>query len=209
MVGEVDLPENIFNLKINEELVRQSLLAQLGQGRKVLAHTKDRSEVRGGGVKPWRQKGTGRARHGSIRSPLWSGGGVTFGPTKNRNFSLKINKKMKQRALFMVLSSKVRDQQLAVLNNLNLDQTKTKTAKTSLDNLAKQLVDYQWRKSKRDGLLVVLPKKEEKTERAVRNLSFAKTIRADSLNISDILASKFLILTEEAIPVIAKTYSTK
>src|SRR3990167_4850291 len=99
VVGKTDLPEEVFGLANNPELLVQVLQGQLANRRQVLAHTKDRSEVRGGGVKPWRQKGTGRARHGSIRSPIWKGGGVTFGPTKEKNFKLTIPRKMVKKAL--------------------------------------------------------------------------------------------------------------
>ncbi|MCK4554466.1 50S ribosomal protein L4, partial [Candidatus Parcubacteria bacterium] len=103
-VGDIKLSDKVFGVKANEPLVHQAMVAQMSNERQVLAHTKDRSEVRGGGRKPWKQKGTGRARAGSIRSPIWKGGGVTFGPRKDRNFSKNINKKMKQNAMLMVLS---------------------------------------------------------------------------------------------------------
>ena len=125
IINQVELPDQVFGLKINSDLLYQAVMAQLGNSRQVLAHTKGRSEVRGGGKKPWRQKGTGRARHGSIRSPIWKGGGVTFGPTKERNFSKTINKKMKRKALFMALSSKVTDQQLMVFDHLSIEKPKT------------------------------------------------------------------------------------
>jgi len=117
-VGQVDLPAELFGVPLNRDLVHQVVVTQMANSRQVLAHTKDRSEVRGGGAKPWRQKGTGRARHGSIRSPIWVGGGVAFGPTKERVFAKKINKKMKRQALFMVLSSKVKDKEIVLLDKI-------------------------------------------------------------------------------------------
>src|SRR4030043_2412895 len=118
--GTIKLSEKIFGLKINNNLIYQVINVQLANKRKHLAKVKDRGEVRGGGRKPWRQKGTGRARHGSIRSPIWRGGGVTFGPTKNRVFKKKINKKMRRKALFMVLSAKAKEKLIIVLDDLEL-----------------------------------------------------------------------------------------
>ena len=124
--GKAELPSEIFDVKMNSDLVHQVVIAQMSNQRQVIAHTKDKSEVRGGGKKPWKQKGTGRARHGSIRSPIWKGGGVTFGPTKDRNFKKKINKKMRRKALFMVLSSKVKDKEMIILDELKIEKPKTK-----------------------------------------------------------------------------------
>ena len=124
--GESLLPKEVFNVKINTDLVHQVVVAQMANRRRVIAHTKDRSEVRGGGRKPWRQKGTGRARHGSIRSPLWRGGGVTFGPTKFRVFKKEIPKKIKRKALFMVLSVKAKNNLLILLEDIKLEKLKTK-----------------------------------------------------------------------------------
>ena len=135
VVGKTQLNEQIFGLKMNHDLVQQAVVAQMANKRQVLANTKDKGEVRGGGRKPWRQKGTGRARHGSIRSPLWKGGGVTFGPTSARNFTKKINQKMKTKALFIALSSKVNDNEMVLLDDLNVEPVKTKTASQILVEL--------------------------------------------------------------------------
>ena len=133
---KADLPEELFGLKINSDLLHQAVVAQQANKRKLVAYAKDRSEVRGGGRKPWPQKGTGRARHGSIRSPIWVGGGVTFGPVKERNYNKKINKKMRRKALFMSLSSKVKDESLVLLDKLELNQPKTKEIKEIFNNLS-------------------------------------------------------------------------
>ena len=117
-VGKVLLPKEIFEVKVNPDLVHQVVVCQMANRRQPIAHTKDRGEVRGGGRKPWSQKGTGRARHGSIRSPLWIGGGVTFGPRKEKIFKKKIPKKMRRKALFMVLSGKAKENLLLVLDKL-------------------------------------------------------------------------------------------
>ncbi|OGN12817.1 MAG: 50S ribosomal protein L4 [Candidatus Yanofskybacteria bacterium RIFCSPHIGHO2_02_FULL_43_15c] len=195
VVGQIELPDEVFGLKINQDLLHQAVVAQLGNSRQVLAHTKDRSEVRGGGKKPWRQKGTGRARHGSTRSPIWKGGGVTFGPTKERNFSKNINKKMKRKALFMALSGKAQDEQLKVLDNLNLENSKTKLVNKVLRNLVKT-----------GTLILVTPSSDKNIERSARNLSYAKVLSAKSLNVLDILNHKYLFLLKDAIPVIKEHY---
>ncbi len=194
-VGTAELPASFFDVKMNGDLVQQALLAQLANGRKVIAHTKGRGEVRGGGKKPWRQKGTGRARHASIRSPIWKGGGVAFGPTKERNFSQKLNKKMFRKALAMVLSSKVRDGEFLMLNSLAFPEPKTKDAAAMLKKL----------KMTR-SVLVVTPAKDRNVERAIRNIEKAGVLSADSLNIKDLLNKKYLIVTQDAIPVISAMY---
>src|SRR3989339_1179624 len=119
-IKELELPSVIFEVKANQDLIYQALNAQQGGARQNLAAVKDRSQVSGGGKKPWRQKGTGRARHGSNRSPIWKGGGVTFGPTGNENFAKKINKKMRQKAVFMVLSERVKNENLFILDSLSI-----------------------------------------------------------------------------------------
>ena len=125
----------VFDVKINPAVVQQAVVAQQANARPVLAHTKGRGDVSGGGKKPWRQKGTGRARHGSIRSPLWRGGGVTFGPTAERNFKLKINKKVRRKAILMSLSSKAADERIVLLDSLTLTAIKTKTLVSVLEAL--------------------------------------------------------------------------
>ena len=200
-VGKAKLPAEIFNLPMNKDLVHQVMVAQTANARQVLAHTKDRSEVRGGGAKPWRQKGTGRARHGSIRSPIWRGGGVTFGPTKERVFAKKINKKMKRKALLIVLSSKVKDKEMVLLDKLELVQAKTKQMMEVFNNLKTKI-----KKDLTKGTLIVLPSSDQKIIRAIKNIPKIKTIRADSLNVSDVLSYRYLLMPQEAIEVIKKTY---
>ena len=122
--AEIELPADIFEVALNEGLLHQVVVALEANSRQVLAHTKDRSEVRGGGRKPWKQKGTGRARHGSIRSPIWKGGGVTFGPQKIRNFTKKLNKQVKRKALAMTLSDKVSNNNFIAIESLALPEVK-------------------------------------------------------------------------------------
>jgi large subunit ribosomal protein L4 len=200
-VGKIELPAEVFDVEINPDLIHQAVVAQMSNSRRVLAHTKDRSEVSGGGRKPWRQKGTGRARHGSIRSPIWRGGGVTFGPTKERVFVKKINKKMKRKALLMSLSSKAKDQELVLLDKIELNEGKTKQMIEVLNNLKTKL-----KKDLDKNALIVLEKSDPKVIRASRNIEQIKTIRADSLNILDVLSYKYLLMPQKAIEVIKKTF---
>ena len=202
--GSMELPSELFEVRMNRDLVQQVLRSYDANARHSIAHTKDRSELRGGGKKPWKQKGTGRARHASIRSPIWKGGGVAFGPTKFRNFSQKINKKMMQKALAMVLSSKVHDQELLMLDSIGLEEPKTKVMVAMLGAISSHL--YQYRSSKRgkDSVLVVTPSKNRMIERAIKNLPHAAATSADSLNIKDMVKNKYLVLTKESIPVLQK-----
>ena len=200
-VEKIELPANIFGLELNKDLVHQVVVAQMANARKVIAHTKDRSERRGGGRKPWRQKGTGRARHGSIRSPIWRGVGISFGPTKERVFTKKINKKMKQKALFMALSSKVRDDEMILLDKLEIKETKTKVMVGILNNLKNK-----FKKDLTKSLLIVLPKTDVDVIRVNNNIPKIKIIRADSLNVLDILNYKYFLMLQDSIDVIKKTY---
>lgn len=187
--GKIELLAEIFDLQFNPDIVHQVLRAYLANNRQVLAHTKDRGEVRGGGKKPWRQKGTGRARHGSRRSPIWIGGGITFGPTKERNFSQKINKKMKKNALLMALSAKAREGQIIIIDNLSLNQPKTKEMAKIIKNILPAA----------GSALLVLNEKDENIEKSARNLTEIKVITINNLNIYDLLGYKYIIMQKEAI----------
>lgn len=196
-VGKVTLPKEVFNMEINPDLMKQAVDAQTANSRLVLANTKDRSEVRGGGKKPWRQKGTGRARHGSIRSPIWIGGGVTFGPTKERNFSKKINKKMKRQALFMALSSKAKDKEILILDKMDAGEIKTKELNKILNTLFGDA---------RRSVLLVTPESSAVLGRASRNIQKTEVIDAKSLNVIDVLKYKNLVLLKDAIKIIQTHY---
>lgn len=195
-IGQTRLPSEVFNLEFNPDLIHQVVVAQAANRRQPIAHTKTRAEVRGGGRKPWRQKGTGRARHGSIRSPLWIGGGVTFGPRKERNFKQKINKKMRRKALLVVLSAKARDKEIVVLDDLKLEQPKTKL----MHEILKKLPSYN------SSSLIVLPEKDENVIRASRNIPRVSTMLAKDLNALDVLKFKYLILSQKAINVIKEVF---
>lgn len=194
-VSEIELNKAIFSLPWNADLVHQAVRVAFANQRQVLASTKDRSEVRGGGRKPWRQKGTGRARHGSIRSPLWKGGGITFGPTSERNFKLKINKKMARKAFLTALSTKVKDSELLILDDLKLSAPKTK-------EMAKIIKNFPQIKK---GLLA-LAEKNENLKRAGRNLPNLKIVNIENLNILDILEYKHLIFIKDGLEYLNKKY---
>ena len=196
-VEEIKLDPEIFDIVIKPELVHQVVEVQQANARQNLAHTKGRSEVRGGGRKPWRQKGTGRARHGSIRSPIWIGGWVTFGPSKERNFAKKINKRMKTKALFMTLTDKVKDKHIVVVDKFEMPEIKTK----KLINTFKKLPNKEAKSN-----LVILAQKDEKVIKSARNLKKTKVILADSLNVIDIIKHDFLLIDKDGINKIIKTY---
>ncbi|PIP24445.1 MAG: 50S ribosomal protein L4 [Candidatus Nealsonbacteria bacterium CG02_land_8_20_14_3_00_37_10] len=195
-VGTTLLPKEIFDVSVNPDLVHQVAVSQMANQRRVIAHTKDRGEVRGGGRKPWRQKGTGRARHGSRRSPLWRGGGVTFGPTKDRVFKKKVNKKIKRKALFMVLSAKVKNNLLILLDKIKLEKSKTK----EISGILKKLP------GKEKSSLIVLPGMDKNIILAVRNIPGVKVVQAKDLNVLNLLSFKYLIMSKEAIKVAKETF---
>ena len=199
-IGKVNLPDKVFGLSINKDLLYQVVNSLMANKRQVIAHTKGRSEVRGGGKKPWRQKGTGRARHGSIRSPIWKGGGVTHGPTKERSFKKKINRKMARKALLIALSSKVRDNQVLVVDNIQIEKPKTKEMVIIFKNFSK-LIEGQ-----NNNFLLVTPTKDEAIFRASKNIKNVDMAEAKSLNSLLVLANKNLILTKDSVDAITKTF---
>ncbi|MFA5109424.1 MAG: 50S ribosomal protein L4 [Patescibacteria group bacterium] len=203
-VKDLELNAEIFGVKPNNELLHQALVAAQANARQVLADTKDRSEVSGGGKKPWKQKGTGRARVGSSRSPIWIGGGVTFGPTKDRNFKQKINQKMKQKALFMALSDKVITEALVVLDNLEFAEYKTKKFAAMLSALEKNVLHNE-----RRNILIISNTKDKKTQYSGRNLPGVKIINLENINLLDLLNYKNLLVTENAVKALTDRYGKK
>jgi large subunit ribosomal protein L4 len=199
-VGEVEVSDKIFGVKPSLHLLAEAVRAQANNARKGLANTKTRGEVSGGGKKPWRQKGTGRARAGSTRSPLWRHGGVTFGPRSDRNWSIKINKKAKTKALFMSLSDKAKDGKFIIVEGLNMEAPKTK-------EFIKFMTAFH---TKIDGLgkkqMIVMPKKDESLVRASRNLPEITTTLAASLNVTDILKADSMLVMKDSLAVIEKIY---
>jgi len=199
-IGKVELPDSIFNLKMNNDLVHQIVTSLRSNKRQVIAHAKGRGEVRGGGKKPWKQKGTGRARHASIRSPIWKGGGATFGPTKERNFKKKINKKMARRALFMVLSSKAKDKQLLILDSVKLENPKTKEMALIMKNFSVLMGNSP-------KALLVLPLMEDNIKRSTKNLTNLSAVEARNLNPLEILSHKYLVLVKDSVDALNKTFN--
>ncbi len=185
--GEMELSDSVFGVKIKPEVVHEVFVALQNNQREPWADTKNRGEVRGGGKKPWQQKGTGRARHGSIRSPIWKGGGVTFGPLSIRNYKTKINKKTRQLALKMCLSDRAISNALWVFEDFNFSEPKTKLFVKFIASLP----------AKAKSFLLLTPGKNDTVIRMTRNLKSVKTIRVEDINVMDVL-SKSVVLTNKA-----------
>jgi len=191
--GDMELNDAVFAVKPKQAVIHQVYLALLVNARQPWAHAKTKGEVRGGGRKPWRQKGTGRARHGSIRSPLWVGGGVTFGPRKIRNYKQKINQKMNQQAVRMILSDKVVDEKLIVLEDL----PKNGKAKTLAD-LRKALPGVG------KTMVLLTPSRDENLGKAIRNLKRLDLQQAIDVNVADLLNHQFVVISKKGIEVLEK-----
>lgn len=195
--GKASLPEAIFGVKWNNDLVYQVAIAMQANLRRVTADTKDRSQVSGGGKKPWRQKGTGRARHGSSRSPIWKGGGITHGPVAEKDYSQKINRKMKSKAFFIALSKKLADGEVVFVQDLPLTVAKTKQAQAYLNNFAKAGFEkINYKKGKR--ALITTAKKEEKTSKSFKNIPSATVSDLRDINLLDLLNYKYIVITNPA-----------
>ncbi|MCL5006963.1 MAG: 50S ribosomal protein L4 [Patescibacteria group bacterium] len=200
VVGTVDGADRVFNRGWNADLVHQALRTQEANSRDNLAHAKGRGEVAGGGIKPWGQKHTGRSRQGSTRSPVWVHGGVSHGPTKERIYSLKMNKKQKQAALFSLLSKKLADGELKVIDSLELGE-KTKKANEFLLGFFKGIG-----RSGRVSALLVPDGKNKTAYRVSRNIPKVKSLDASSLNVYDLLKYKDVLLDKEAVSAINEHY---
>ncbi len=193
-VGEIELKDSVFGVPVNVPVMHEAVLNYLANQRQGTHSTKTRGEVRGGGRKPWRQKGTGRARQGSIRAPQWIKGGVVFGP-KPRDYSYKLPKKVKRLALKSALSSKVRDNEIIVLDEFKLEQPKTKKVVEVLKNFNV------------DNALIVIPEGEKNIELSARNIPGVKTLYANSLNTYDILKYDKFIITKDAVGIVEEVYA--
>lgn len=194
-VGEMELNENVFGAKINEPVLHQAVQVYLANQRQGTQSAKTRAEVRGGGRKPWRQKGTGRARQGSIRSPQWRGGGVVFAP-KPRDYSQKLPRKMRRLAMVSALSSKVENNEIIVLDGITIEAPKTKFIAEMLKNL-----------NAGKKALIVLKGKDEVVERSANNIEGVKTTLVNTLNVYDILKYDTFVITKEAVEAVEEVYA--
>ncbi|NLM04081.1 MAG: 50S ribosomal protein L4 [Clostridiales bacterium] len=194
-VSEITLSEDIFGVEVNEHVLYEVVKNQLANKRQGTQSAKTRAEVRGGGRKPWRQKGTGRARHGSIRSPLWVGGGVTFAP-KPRDYSYKLPKKVRRLAMKSALTSKVNNNELIVLDELVLDTPKTKEIVNMLNNLKVE-----------KKVLIVLDETNENVVKSARNIPGVETTSVNTLNVYDILKYDNFIITKAAVEKVEEVYA--
>lgn len=194
-IGEVELDAKLFEVAPNARLIQQAVVVQQANSRQSIAHTKTRAEVRGGGRKPWKQKGTGRARHGSIRSPLWRGGGITFGPRSDRNFSRSLTIKARRKALAMILSDRAKDSQVIVVEPPALESPKTKTVVALLRKLPVK-----------SPSLLVMGEPNPALVRSVRNAPDVTSIAAASLNVVDALKHRSLVLLDGALERMVKTF---
>ncbi len=194
--GKVSLPESIFALPWNADLVHQVVVSEESSRRTPVAHTKDRGEVRGGGKKPWKQKGTGRARHGSTRSPIWVGGGVAHGPRNEKNYNRKVNKKMKAKALFVILAKKQRDGEIIFIDSLSFDAPKTKFGKGFIDAMGK-VKGFERFSTKRINKAYIAASPEEKdAKRVFNNFNNIEIGDVRNLHPVDIMKYKYLVITK-------------
>ena len=193
-VGTIELSDSIFAVPVNEHLVHQAVVAQLANKRQGTQKAKTRSEVSGGGRKPWRQKGTGHARQGSIRAPQWTGGGVVFAPVP-RDYEVKMNKKERRAALKSALTSKVQDNKLVVVDSLALAEAKTKEMQKVLTNL------------KADKALVVTADDDQKVVLSARNIADVQTATVNTINVYDVMKHNTVVVTKDAVASIEEVYA--
>lgn len=193
-VGTMELNDAVFGVEINEHLVHLAVVRQLANKRQGTQKAKTRSEVRGGGRKPWRQKGTGHARQGSIRAPQWTGGGVVFAPVP-RDYSVKMNRKERLAALKSVLSAKAQDNKLIIVDDLKFDAIKTKEMQNVLNNL------------KAEKALVVTPAVDQKVVLSARNIPEVQTATVNTINVYDVINHSTLVLTKDAVASIEEVYA--
>jgi large subunit ribosomal protein L4 len=194
-VGDVELSDAVFGAEVNNHVMYEAVKNYLANQRQGTQSAKTKADVRGGGRKPWRQKGTGRARQGSIRSPQWKGGGVVFAP-KPRDYSYSIPKKVKRLALKSALSSKVRDQEIIVVDKLSLDQPKTK-----------ELIKVLKALNSGKKTLIVIPERDEAVIRAAANIPGIKTVYVNTINVYDILNCDSFLITKDAVNKVEEVYA--
>jgi large subunit ribosomal protein L4 len=195
-VGKLALPESIFGVPWNGDLVHQVVTAMQANARTPVAHTKSRGEVRGGGRKPWKQKGTGRARHGSSRSPIWKGGGITHGPRNDKSYEQKINKKMRSKALFTVLSEKLRKGQILFVEELSLKNIKTKDAVAVMANLSKVSGFEKIVGGKKPSTFITVPAKSDIIKKSFGNIPTVEVDEVRNMNPVDLLNYRYVIIAQ-------------
>jgi large subunit ribosomal protein L4 len=208
--GSIELPENVFDVKWNESLMHQVVTSMQDNARTPVAHTKGRGDVRGGGRKPWRQKGTGRARHGSSRSPIWKGGGVTHGPRNEKVYARTIPAKMRAKALFMALSRKMKDGEIVFVDSFSIEKPSTATAKKALVALSKNGFE-KLNAPKRNAALVAFADTKESSVKSFRNLGNVAWAAVRDLNPVVVLKHKVLVIEnpEAAVAILATRASKK
>lgn len=193
---EVEVSDAVFGVKANDELVQQVFVSIQSNQRQVLAHTKNRGERAGSGIKPWKQKGTGRARVGSVRTPTWRKGGVAFGPRNDRNFKKKINKKMNAQAIKLVLSGKLKDNELKIVDKIDFKDGKTKEVAAALKNLGIT-----------SRILLAFAAAEKDARLASRNIAKAENIMTAQLNVVDMLNHKYLLMSKDSLKYLEDKYA--
>lgn len=192
--GAIALPESVFGLSWNSDLVHQVVMSMQSNARHPIAHTKNRGDVSGGGKKPWQQKGTGRARHGSTRSPIWVGGGVAHGPRNDKNFKKKINKKMKAKALYTVLSRKFRDGEVMFVNSISLPEIKTKNAKAVLVSLSTVEGFKGLASKKKNSAYISLSSVNAQSKKSFANMGNVQVDDVRRMNPVDVLRAKYVVI---------------
>jgi large subunit ribosomal protein L4 len=209
--GTFDLPESIFGVAWNASLMHQVVTSMQDNARTPVAHTKMRGDVSGGGKKPWRQKGTGRARHGSIRSPIWKGGGVTHGPRNDKNYARAIPKKMRAKALFMALSRKFKDGEIVFVDSFGIESPKTAAAKKALVQLSGISGFEKLSKKRKNAALVAFSDPTEASKKSFRNIGNISTVAVRDLNPLAVLGSTYLVIEnpEAAVKIVENRLTNK
>jgi len=207
--GKIQLSEKIFGLNWNADLVHQVVVSMASVARTNVAHTKNRGEVSGGGKKPWQQKGTGRARHGSTRSPIWVGGGVTHGPRSDKSYDKKINKKMKAKALYTILSAKFKKGQVLFVDDLSLKAIKTKDAQSVLSSLSGVSGFKDLLSKKKNSAYIAIPAKDKNTEKSFSNFNNLLVDEIRNMNPLDLMKYKYVVISnpETGLPQISEKLS--